>query len=539
MDALKLKIIGKQYVWLLFLCLAICTIGLNIWKASHGIVMHDDAYYLFLLRDGYKGASLFNLLFHNIFLGDIVAVKLTNILLDVISSVFLALGIWRYVDTQISKLTFKDLLILSSLIYISTSLFCVLLTSISYVTLTGNIYMVAIGLILLSLTQEDILKFVGCVGAGMVMGLTPFVMVTNTPLICVLLAFVCWMEATRKGAGIASIGILCGIVLTIMLFFVTCLPFREYVALFTSLSEKTINGGLDETHSLAQILLWTYQSVTSFYLSEVLVGTLAVLGAYWLYKHNSNLKVNVFLVILLVSFCLFFYYTKIWRKGYSVATVLPFYIFAALCMGYNIYRCSALTKYNLLNILLFFVPFFLAIGSDQTIQFRSYCYMGFILPIIYIAIKDRWKLMYPFLFLLLLYWCTTTVKMTKNNWGWLVYSEQTYQIKDLGLSQNLWVDVKTFSNLQSLQPYVKADDKVIISTPLQWGYIYLLDAKPVTYDYRMKDLFAQIKTYDNVKMIEDKWYPYPVNYVDSVRIVLGKDTVFSFPYESGLVYTFE
>lgn len=87
--------------------------------------------------------------------------------------------------------------------------------------------------------------------------------------------------------------------------------------------------------------------------------------------------------------------------------------------------------------------------------------------------------------------------------------------------------------------YIAIKDKIVISTPLQWGYIYLLDAKPVTYDYRQTDLFTQINSYDNVKMIEDKWCPYSDNMVDFVRIALGKDNILQFPYYSGRVYTFE
>ena len=403
--------LSSKYVYCIFPVLAILTLVLSIWKAFHGITMHDDAWYLFLLRDGYISASQYNLLFHNIFHGDIAMIKITEVILEIIGSGVFSYGIWHYHKEE-KKLAQKDFVCLFSIVYISSSLFCILLTVISYITLIGTIYYMAIGLCFCALSVKSrMIKSVLYIMAGMLCGLSPFVMITTTPMIVVLWGFVFVCENKEFHFYSILIGIV-GIVLTCILFFQFCLPLQDYISLVTSKASLAIDGGLDSTHGLKQILLWIYQSITRFYLSEVFVGIMFVIGCYYS-LHKLPKKHKLILWVTIGCFAAYYYYTSIWRKGYSVAAVLPFYIFAALCIIGNIQQKERPIN-TLLYVLLFFTPFFLSMGTDTTLAFRSYWYMGFVLPIIYLSLNKRIDMMKYFVLLVAIYWCTTTIKITKK-----------------------------------------------------------------------------------------------------------------------------
>ena len=133
------------------------------------------------------------------------------------------------------------------------------------------------------------------------------------------------------------------------------------------------------------------------------------------------------------------------------------------------------------------------------------------------------------------------MKITKNNWGWLTYSEQTEDIRKLGLSQHQYVDKNTYQNLETLKEYINPQDKLIIAEPLLWGYIYLLDASPLTYDNLQNDVFVELAkdTNSSVKMVDNVWKPFRETYVDSVRVALQKDTIYIYSYNNGYIYAFE
>ncbi len=393
----------RENVCLAFPILAVVTLVLNVWKAFHGITMHDDAWYLFLLRDGYVSASQYNLLFHNVFGGNIAAVKISEIVLELAGAVVFAWGIWSYYRKE-NRFTKMDFLSLFSLVYISTSLFCVLLTVISYATLIGVIYYMTWGVSLYALSvKKRWVKNLCYFIAGLLCGLSPFVMITTIPMLFILWGFI-FLSETKQWRYYSLLAGIVGFVSSVVMFFSFCLPFQEYVALVTNKASLAISGGLDETHGLKQILLWIYQSITGFYLAEILVGAMFVVGCYYLIPKLN--KANKWMVCALVAaFVLYYYYTAVWRKGYSVATVTPFYICAALCIIYTLQHSQSIRQ-SVLYILLFFTPFFLALGTDTALAFRSYWYMGFILPVIYCVCKAqvRRHILPYFVLLVGVYW---------------------------------------------------------------------------------------------------------------------------------------
>lgn len=533
-----------RYIWYILPCLALVTIGMNIWKAFHGIMMHDDAYYLFLLRDmpNIPQAAQYQNLFHNIWDGNIAAVKITGTLMDLLASLIFAFGLCKYLKIDGQKMYVN----IASITYLAQSCFTILITAISYVTLNRFIFLVAIGLILWAMTiYSSYAKSFLYLLSGWLCGFILFVMITNMPLVGILLLFILIAENSTISRLSGTICFVAGIVLAWITYFTTAEPFNDYITHFTQVADKALHGGIDPSHSIKGICLWIYQSITLFYLKDVVICSLVLLGGYHLwqkYKEGISTHKIFFLVIWIGTFlmaCIYWRY-DIWRKGYSVASVVPFMALYVILFFQSLQNRS--WKLNVLYTLLFFVPFFVSMGTDQTLKFRAHEYMCFLLPIILIEVYRNFSKKYLLLLIGIVgvYWLTTTVKISKGNWGWLVYTEQTKDIRTIGL-QHLYVSTDVYNNLKSMQEIIKEDDRLAVSNNLSFGYMYLLGNKPLTWDLRQRDVYERLENLqgDELKMIENQWYPYRESYLDSIRIALHKDTVLYYPYADGRVIYFE
>ncbi len=525
--------------------LAVIVFVLNIWKTNRGFIMHDDAWYAYLLRDmPANGMSQFHMLWQNVFDGQIWAMKLGVLICDVVGAFVLSCGIFRFVRKENVQLCKWDSTVLFSLIFIAVSLFSVLLTVPSYVTMNRCIVQIAIGCLLCGYTFDNIWAKVGLSTlSGFALALLTFIMITNLALVPVVwLLFIC-LEHNKCGRWSVGLAMIGGAVLALAYYFICIESFTDYWANFMGSFEVAVTGSEDiGNHGLKAMILWVYNTIFDYYISTIFVAVLALFGLRYIYTKYDNKWARWTIIALVAAFVFYYFRMDIWRKGYSVSAVTPFYVLYAYLYVVRFRDMSMSMRW--IAALLFFVPFFLSLGTDQTLAFRSHEYMGFLLPMLYVWIRENKKQLLVVGLLISLYFVTSIAKLDKNNWGWLVYTEQTCQVQDLGLSQNVYVTQEQYKGLDELNDYIQPTDKVIVSNPLLWGYAYLLDTKPLVYDYRqpVKMLVSAAENLDDVtqvKIIEGKWYPFEEEVLLSLRDALHKDSICSQEISVGKVYWFE
>lgn len=515
---------------------------LNIWKSNHGLIMHDDAWYCFLLRD-MPNASVtqYYKFWGNFFQGNIIWMKLLVVVCDIIGALFFAGGLyslWKRNDIRTNSLEFWAL---TALVYMSVSLFSVLLTAMSYVTMNRFLVQIGMGSMMIALANNKVIyKFIFTVIAGFVLSLLTFVMFTNMLIIPVCLFVFVFLESSKRNRILISIGFLLGIIIGLSYYFGMVEDISSFLFNLKENANKALNDSIPN-HGIKAILLWVYQSIFSFYISTLFIYVLAIYGLGFLWRRYNDKWFRLILFLLLLSFLWYYFRMHIWRKGYSVAAVTPFYImYIYLCCS----RLKCLTIKQLMLILLcFFTPFFLSIGTDTNLSFRSHEYMCFLLPVIYVLVRGNRRELLVFLCMISLYFITTTLKLDKSNWGHMVYTEQKYNVNTLGLSQHIYVNKEQYVALQEMQNLICANDRLVISHPLLWGYVYLMDVEPLVFDYMQSsdNILKALDEHENIslKCLEGKWYPFDEGLLEDICLKLNKDSICCEKIGVGKIYSFK
>ena len=121
----------------------------------------------------------------------------------------------------------------------------------------------------------------------------------------------------------------------------------------------------------------------------------------------------------------------------------------------------------------------------------------------------------------------------RENWGYFTYSEQKYDVKNLGIKQNLFIDKMHYNNLKSFKKHLSKNDFIIMSDKRLWAYSYLLELKPISYKFKLNETYTINKINQSestrIKMIETVYSPFSSYFLLQIeqqtkyKVILLKD----------------
>lgn len=474
---------------------AIITLLLKFWQTNKGLIMSDEAWYLFLLKDQPRSIGTnFYTYFQNIFQGNIYAIRITAIFLNLLGSTVYSLGLYLFFKNRL-RLSIKEFYLIWS--FASLALFGgIFLTWICYFTLNQLVLFLSTGLILIGIQSKN--RWIsGTVFllSGLFLGTLFFIMISNIPIILLTLIWVYFMSHSRWG-NISLISF--GVILSVILFFLFFDHFSQYYDEITSNITDAVAGS--GKHSLTGLLDWIKK--TLIYLAfNILTGAifLYVFIVFLLNKDprfNSS-KVKMILSIILASSFFIGMRSTFISEPYGFPSTTPFLVsYGCLLLFQLIDTQSAQYKENILFIFVFSIPVFLSLGTDVRFKFRAILYIPFLIPVIYLLILHRKQFVYRFYFVFLILISAYFINhvrlyFTDNHFN-MNYSKQVNSLSSIHINQKIRLDQEKFDILQQIKKEIHPGDNIAIDDYSLWGYAYLLDTRPVSYDFwANEDLFMK------------------------------------------------
>ncbi|MBL1221993.1 hypothetical protein JET18_14155 [Chryseobacterium sp. L7] len=219
--------------------------------------------------------------------------------------------------------------------------------------------------------------------------------------------------------------------------------------------------------------------------------------------------------------------------GIAVVIISSFYFNLFLLYVYTgllLYRFYIAENISLekktLCIALVLLPFGLAFGSGFYFYIRGAMYQIYYFLVINIVVISIYNFRAYLIYLAFFTYTVVVYPLFLYDKGWkdFVYLEQTSKVKING--HDLYLDKERKKDIDDLRPYLQNQPNVIYSSNHLVGYLYILDARPPIYYYfALKDYVRFIikkvgKTPDDFIYLESNDYPFlereivPLKFVD-------------------------
>lgn len=514
------KIINEKSISLILLLFALSTIIITLWTLGLGMTMRDEGWYLYLIKDQPLEPipTRFFEFFDGVFNGSIYAVRLSVFFVDVISVLIFSGGLYTYYKEKL----YLDIYSLISLI--SLSILGIYLGHItvnyvfSYIILNREIVLSSLGLLMFSLNRKNKYSTIIMILSGYLIGNLIFIMITNTIYIILVLFFL-FLE---KKYQFAIKWYILGIILSIIVFFLFFQPFDSYILTLKQNIDKTINNKYLTNHGIKYLFSWIIETI-KYLVYNVYTYILVIFGL--LYLKNTKNKYLLYLLYF-VGFCCsgIYIWENIFMPTNKVASMVPF-IALMFFVLYKVIEKKGLSIFILFTLLIFLASISLSFGSDTMYSVRSN-YLVFILPTTFILfqhLKDkRYLLIYTLI--ISIYFLNYLTLPYRTNWAQIKYCEQNIPLKSIGIDQNIKLDINKINELVLLQKFNVSNQNVILSSMFSWGYCYLLNCKPISYNFNLYEDSAleQLNKYKDehlLILIEEKDSPhFNQSFIDKVFI---------------------
>ena len=469
--------------------IAVAVIGLVVnWVVlDKCFVMADDAWYLCLLRDLPEGQNSSGyLLFGNIFNDNIYAIRCACYILNFISGIVFAIGLFCYADTRNpiankghSRLKVLLNILLWLAIVFAGQLRIVTCPSLNYITLNQIIMQLSIGLLLIAVSRRSM---VAMFSSGFFAAMLIPVMVTNIVALLFIFFFVAvymHLEVDRKdyiGSLVKNFLVyIAGMILFLAIYFIFVQSITTYIDIFISKAGETI--ALDENdYGIKFLYKWLHRTMVFYFMQVVMLAVLL----HYIPVLSSRMKLSGKWA---VTFRLLMYVAVF---AYIRAAVNYDAMFFLMLLAFYLFIDSknmADRKIQLVFLLLMVMPICLSFGTNNSFHDRGLEYMVFVAPLLMFCSVKWWHKVLSS-GVLIVYAVELCMSLYSPTWHGDIYAQQKYDIQELGINQKILVDERTYARIETMKPYLHQGDTVWCDTE-DWGFVELLNLLPVSYDYNM------------------------------------------------------
>ena len=490
---------------------------------NKGLVIDDEAWFLLLFRDLPTGKETqFYKLFQNVFNGDIHSIRLSYIFFELFTYTILSWGIYSYFKEKL-HLKSRHFFVIVSITIIGNAIFSLPICNIPYyANLNKTLLPLAIGLLLLTINQFNknkktlFLLFL----SGLSVGFQPFIMITTItiyPLFYYLIYYYLGKK-NLKAYIIFNLGIMSSIVIYFT-FIETPLHFIQE-EIFPNMTAYS-SSDYKEKHGFLPIIRWVFVTL-KYVLFECLLLALGILAFVYLKPKLDKIQKKLVYFIIILACCIFYYFEVINGEHGYASMNLFIAIFLYLIIDQLLLKKDFLSSTPII-ITILILPFLLSIGSDVDFKIRATDYIGNYFPLIFIlGYVYRERFLSLFSSIILLYFINYLSMYYRENWGHFRYVEQKYNVKDLKINQDLFLDDVNYVNIKHLNPYLKKNEKVVVSHKNLNATIYLLEVKMVSYDFKLNpnNVINRIKksfNQDTLKLVETSYYPFEKDFLNDIE----------------------
>lgn len=531
----KISIINKSI--LVLICFTI--IFMKVFLANKGLVIDDEGWFLYLLKDlpNSDSPTQFHKLFFNVFEGDIYNIRISYIIWELMSYAFFSFAFLKLHVNYFKKNENNIALFAAifSLTLIGFSIFSLPVCNIPFYTmLNKTIYPISIGFLILSylsyLKNNQNHSYLLLSICGITLGFQPFIMITTTTSYSLFLITIFLLFNKKIKPFIYFI---LGILLSVTIYFITIEnPITFYQNEILIHFDQYSGSSYKEKHGILPIIRWCFIAI-KYLIFECFIPSLSVIALIYLKPIlNKHQKWGLNL-ILIVGYLLFYYFYVIDGEHHFSSMNIFISLMIYTLINFFIIKKNEL---NLLTIflLILILPITLSIGSDVDFKTRATDYIGLFFPIIYFfGLKDNSKGKLIFIMILSSYLINYSSMYFRENWGYFTYSEQKYDVKNLGIKQNLFIDEMHYNNLKSFKKNLSKNDFIIMSDKRLWAYSYLLELKPISYNFKLNETYTINKINQSestkIKMIETVYAPFSADFLLQIeqqtkyKVILIKD----------------
>lgn len=501
---------SSKHTAFLLSVMAIAITMLNIWCLNKGLMLREEGWFHYLVKDFPDFASSSNYYFYvkNLFNGKILINRITGFSIGILTAAVFACGLFNYFEKK-ANLNKYDLISLSALSILSLSLTNIIVCNVlAYTTMNREMVLLSMALLLFALSTKNKITETALVFlSGLFAGSLFFIMITNMLMPLSVIIFLHFQKGHKKDAIWYALGIIASIICFFGLFYPY--PIDHFIEGIVSNVDKTVNNKFVSQHGIFAMIIWCINAARFFGLQ-----VLPLLLLYYAIPRIKSLakpaKWSVLILLMLgIGFYLYDYIVKPSGKVETMAPFVALYVIGLIEMIEE--------KRNIWTLLLIFSFLItLSLGSDTDIS-RKTNLIIFILPTAFIAIKSispdkSGSLMGTTLALLAIYSALYFTLPFRNNWAGIVYSRQTLPIKELGINENIKIEPTTYNEIKELQSAGLNEKQVVLSSFYSWSYCYVLDCKPVFYGFNLYEDEAlaninKLSSLSNLVLVEDKTDP--------------------------------
>jgi hypothetical protein len=498
---------------------------------NKGLLFHDEAFYLLHLRDvEVFSTSYWYLLARSIYPQDIIGIRWMTVSLLIISHLVFVTGMAVYLR-NFMVIRVKQFTLLLALSLLGQFVLWMPVQFVpSYWTFNYMSILCALGFMMISYSlKNDKVNYAFSFLSGLLIGFIPFIMITNIPLILLMLitSFLHVKDKTRRHIYYYFLSFFIGIFATFVLYFTLIQSLNDFIVNFKE-SLKHLN--YDKSHGIFPMIKWIIKSMQ--YLSvEILLLSIAIIFSDLFINKASNFTLKI-VVDMIIFLAIIFMMLDGFLLSSETGIFSPslFLVLFFVLLYKNVHNKIIDLKVLTLFLTFLLMPFIASLGTNVHFELRGVAYISVIFVSIYVLIVFLKDIKYKIVFTIFLFVVTVVFMRLPFISGWTFQKqiEQTHPVKSLGINQNILLDTERFNNLEKLKEIVPQNSYVLVSHRSFWGYVYLLDLKiPYLYfDFSENLFFEQFKLHpsdiNNYVFIELSTIPFPDDFFERLK-ALGYD----------------
>ncbi len=469
--------------------MAIIVISVKFIALPNNLIFSDEGWYLCLLRDlPHFGATRFHLLFNNVFKNNIYAIRLACLLLQLLSSAFMAMCMAIWTQKYYSNYSIRKLTVLFFCATVLGQKGIEACPSFNYINLNKVCVEMGVGFLLLGLAKKKSFNYL--LSGFMLAFLFP-IMIPNVIVFPFVIAVVFLLSVNKVRDVIALI---MGVFVFAFGYMVFVESPSQIIADIVHETENVVDRGKNDYGWLFYVN-WMIDTV--MYLSKWFFIALSIFGIYHLLiKQKSLILKNKYFrfsiigalstVILLYSW----YYippvfpvvnNHLFTGGKDLHWVLLFLLILFDLIEKKTIRYEEL----IFSILLLIVPLTLSFGSNVSFYVRHGAYFVFITPLIlYYSLKRsaKWKTIILCFFVFT--FAMSIIGYFGKNWHGEKHFGHQVSVKTIGINQNVRLTNEYIEALVDCRNHIPPNAKILCSAE-NWGVVSLLNYTPICYDFNI------------------------------------------------------
>ena len=456
----------------------LCIVFLSI---NRGIGFADESWYLVLLRDHVAINSSAWPLFFSWLPNDIVVIRTVTVGLYILGSLFFGYGMYSYFKVRFN-LSKASIFLLSMIAFIGAFCFSNAICLVpNYVASNHFIFASSIGFSLLSAKNGKTGIWWAWL-SGFFIGFLAFIMPSNIPIIFFVVLFIIVTQNPQQ----RLIGFTLGVACSFFAFSLLIEPLPEYYLMIKqSLIPKT---GFSSRHGIKQIITWTIKAL------QYIVTNIAIITAliYFLRRQVDESNINREPLLLGIFLLIIVYFAFPYAIGFTKGIehgIYPAEILAALFGWFILETRHKLTLQEGCALTILLVsPILACLGTDVPFSIRGTIYIG-----TFYGAAGLLFVLSPFCARFRIYMCLALGVLTlgfvnnffKPNWSTQeTLSENITPLSQIPIHHRIQVTPDVAAIMSDAKHFVGSSKHVVGSDVLSWVFVFLLDLRPLTYEWK-------------------------------------------------------